>query len=764
MDTLQSTIPLGKIEDENVERSFFDDAGTSWDIASLSFGDGVDIASRQSTFAAYPDYKDNEKSYKAYEDMSVWYRSASSEKLERQLIDKAIDENKFTLDANGNLAPGENASPITMFMFDNDAVKGGILARNNGWDKKIADQSYIDETAKQAEALAVKAKGSSTAAKITGTLAGYMFRQETALEVATSPAKVVGSSILGGMGKAFVTEFAIGAFGETLRESSIREHMAKANLDYTLWDSAKNILIGAGLAGSLRAIGSGAVDANILRKVDSAGLDATDKEILNRYFRREQYKLTTNSRANLELLQKAEDDINKGKQVDVSDHTDIDIETKTDADIEANSMPDLIAEEQIAKGTQKQIDDIQADVDNTKPLEFNDEDIYDGMATPQEADEVIMKMGDIDPEIKAEMEAIEAERTALVSNVDERRSKKISPQAQKVKDAAVPEIGAEIDAEKQAVKNLFLKNTSDEARYKGMSKEDVEEMNRMDIEDSIKAMEADGVVFAKGADNVAAGVAASVEVDDEGNISIDPEKFVLGLGGYSALKALAKSPKVQAEFKGYIERTLDDLEAREGSQFITGKQNIIAYHGSPNSKIDKFDIEKSGDKTIMTQQGPGIYFTDEHKQAAQYAKPINKISGGSESGKVYKVDIDLKTPIKLTQKRTSNINKEDAVNLYINGDNDYFFNSWIKFDLGKSRLNGSETKEELVRKYIDYLGDDNSIMQNIVRAYKNKETQFSNMKKFLKADGVEYTDSYGKILVAWDNEQIKMLNEPKGSN
>ena len=433
MDMYQGDIPLGKIEEENKERDFFEDVGTSWDIASLSFGDGVDVASRNKTFENYTDYKDNEQSYKAYSDMSVWYRSASSEKLQRQFIDKAIEEKKFMLDEEGNVVAGENASPISMYLYDNDAVKGGLLARKNGWNKQVSEQAYIDETARQSKELAAKAEGSSIGAKITGTLAGYAFRQETAIEVAASPAKIVGSSILGGMGKAFVTEFAIGAFGETLREKAIQEHMAKAGLDYTLWDSAKNILIGAGLAGSLRGIGSGVVDAKILKQVDSAGLEATDKEILNRYFRREQYKLTTNSRANIELLHKVEDDINRGKEVDVSEFTDIDINTKTDELIPENSMPDEISKINRELGIQKDLDNINKQVDEIKPLQEAEDDIYDGMATPKEADELFAEMSDADPEIKIELEAIKQEREAI--------KKGLSPRAEAAREAKEPSVG-----------------------------------------------------------------------------------------------------------------------------------------------------------------------------------------------------------------------------------------------------------------------------------------------------------------------------------
>jgi hypothetical protein len=576
MDTYQGDIPLGKIEEENKERDFFEDVGTSWDIASLSFGDGVDVASRNKTFENYTDYKDNEQSYKAYSDMSAWYRSASSEKLQRQFIDKAIEEKKFMLDEEGNVVAGENASPISMYLYDNDAVKGGLLARKNGWNKQVSEQAYSDETARQSKELAAKAEGSSIGAKITGTLAGYAFRQETAIEVAASPAKIVGSSILGGMGKAFVTEFAIGAFGETLREKAIQEHMAKAGLDYTLWDSAKNILIGAGLAGSLRGIGSGVVDAKILKQVDSAGLEATDKEILNRYFRREQYKLTTNSRANIELLHKVEDDINRGKEVDVSEFTDIDINTKTDELIPENSMPDEISKINRELGIQKDLDNINKQVDEIKPLQEAEDDIYDGMATPKEADELFAEMSDVDPEIKIEFEAIKQEREAI--------KKGLSPRAEAAREAKEPSVGGSEDEAKQAVKDLFKKPLDPDARYKSMTKEDIAEVERIAREDIIESkppsmtddewVEANKM-FAKGIDNLVAGTVAGIETDEQGNITFDAEKFVLGLGGYTAVKAILTNPKVQSELKGWAERAINELETNPKFDMVTGTQRIV---------------------------------------------------------------------------------------------------------------------------------------------------------------------------------------------
>jgi len=499
-------------------------------------------------------------------------------------------------------------------------MKGALLAQANGYDQKVESAAYSSYAKERTQEFQKELEGASLTSTIAGTLLGHIAKPTTVKEIAMSPAKIVGKTIAGGVAKAFGVEFGIGLFGETLREQQIREHMERANLDYTLWDSVKSIFAGATVAGTFRGVGSGVVDLNILRKVDSSGMEATDKEILGRFFQREEYKLTTNSVSNIELLHKAEDDINGGRPVDVADHTDIDINTKTDDAIKEVNLREELTKKDNKNGYDQEVQSFEETFQKApEPKEGTDADPYEGMATKQEAEETISDMAEFDPEIKAEMEAIRVER---------RTSKKLPSQAEKVKDASVPGIGAEIDAEKKAVNNLFIKNTSDEARYKGMSKDDIIEQNRMDIEDTVKEMEADGVIFAKGADNVAVGVAASIEVDEEGNISINPEKFVAGLGGYTALKALAKNPKVQKEFKDYVGRVLDDLESKQGSQFVTGKQEIVPLG---QSKLKQRIAEAKKNKTEVSKA------IEANKEAPLKIKTLEKLPKEYE-----KLDLSIK--------------------------------------------------------------------------------------------------------------------------
>ena len=66
-------------------------------------------------------------------------------------------------------------------------------------------------------------------------------------------------------------------------------------------------------------------------------------------------------------------------------------------------------------------------------------------------------------------------------------------------------------------------------------------------------------VFAKGGDNLVAGTVAGLEEDENGNLTLNPEKFVLGLGGYTAVKAIAKNKTVQ--LSGYDPQNKGGTEA-----------------------------------------------------------------------------------------------------------------------------------------------------------------------------------------------------------
>ena len=82
-------------------------------------------------------------------------------------------------------------------------------------------------------------------------------------------------------------------------------------------------------------------------------------------------------------------------------------------------------------------------------------------------------------------------------------------------------------------------------------------------------------LFAKGLDNLVAGGVAGVEVDEEGNITLDPAKFVLGMAGLSVAKRIANMNTVQEAFKGYVGRQLEKFEQTRVGQAVTGLQKIV---------------------------------------------------------------------------------------------------------------------------------------------------------------------------------------------
>jgi len=252
---------------------------------------------------------------------------------------------------------------------------------------------------------------------------------------------------------------------------------------------------------------------------------------------------------------------------------------------------------------------------------------------------------------KVEAEAKARWEKAVEERKQEVKTKKLNKRAEEIKDLAEPKIGGSEDEAKASVKNALSKNKSNEAKYKNMSKDDIAELDRMEA--AQLASEANQL-FAKGGDNLAAGTIAGIDEDENGNITFDPEKFVLGLGGYTAVKALARNKTLQKEFKGYINRALDDLERNPKFNYLSGKQNVLSDTDTyiPQSKFStaKASKEKSyhplkrtidignGDKIVGVQKEDkdilvgrdknGAYFTIDKKyvskSVSENAKKDNK--------------------------------------------------------------------------------------------------------------------------------------------
>lgn len=177
---------------------------------------------------------------------------------------------------------------------------------------------------------------------------------------------------------------------------------------------------------------------------------------------------------------------------------------------------------------------------------------------------------------------------------------------------------AKVHGEKEAYEMLASRPSHyDEAEYAKLM---------MDKPQGTKADEwaEASTMFAKGGDNLFAGVIAGVERDEEGNVTFDPAKFVLGLGGYTAVKAMLKNKQFQGVLKDYAQRAITELEtgSSQGARFgrmFTGSNHIVdpskgmqkemrgiynvTFNGKNATEVRKAD----SDAVIMYERGNAKY-------------------------------------------------------------------------------------------------------------------------------------------------------------
>ena len=389
MAELQFDLPLGDTEKEPEELSGFQ---VGYQETKLRHGAGIEDKTFQRLLTNYPDYNENAEAYQSM--ASVWDNNKPG-------YVAAIDNNVFALTEDNEVTVGEGHNAGMSLLYDMDAIKGYLLAKKNGFTQELFLETYGEITREESERLAKAKEGTSLVANIAGTLSGYITEPETLVDFA-SPSKIIGSTIAKGAAKAFVTEAAYAGVSEVMRQKKIRQHMERAGLEYTLWDSTKEVLINSGFAGTLRGIGSAVMDWRVVSKINNGITNATDKEIFDRFARRENFKLTQNSNKHLRLMEQTEADIEAGKNTEVSAHTDIDINTRTDDAVEANDFRQRLGEDYVAKGydaEEKALNDtIEAD-----PIP---DDVYGGMATNEDGDALIREYA-THPEIEAELRELD---------------------------------------------------------------------------------------------------------------------------------------------------------------------------------------------------------------------------------------------------------------------------------------------------------------------------------------------------------------------
>jgi len=141
---------------------------------------------------------------------------------------------------------------------------------------------------------------------------------------------------------------------------------------------------------------------------------------------------------------------------------------------------------------------------------------------------------------------------------------------------------------KQDVANLERGKVDDSTLWK--IKQDLDTLDnhpdwakRLDdspVQMSAKDWEEANTVFAKFGDNLAAGVVAGIGEDENGNLTFDPEKFLIGLGGYTAVKAALKNKQVQGRLKEYAQRAINEIDYGTShranfGRSIVGQQNMF---------------------------------------------------------------------------------------------------------------------------------------------------------------------------------------------
>tara|TARA_R110000851_G_scaffold105565_2_gene224042 strand:+ start:1627 stop:4254 length:2628 start_codon:yes stop_codon:yes gene_type:complete len=565
----------------------------------LRSGVGIEDKTYQRILTSYPDYKDNSDDYQQF---------AGLMDNNRARYTHALNNKTFALDEDDNIIDGENGFVGSSLLYDMEAMRGYMLAENNGFNSVGFDSVYATITEEESKSLAKEKEGTSLIGQVAGSLGAYAYDPLTLIDIA-SPGKIMGSTVLKGAAKAFGVEAAFAATSEIARQEEIKKHMARAGLEYTLWDSTKEIIMNAGFGGLVRGIGSAVVDYKTFSKINSGITNATDKEIFQRFAKRENFKLTQNTTKHIQIMEKVEDDINNGKDVDVSALTDIDINTKVDPNIQPVSIIEELSNDYKAKGydiEEKALDD------NIKAKPIVD-DIYDGMATNDDGDALIKEFYS-DAEIQAELKQIEEMEMTLSRDEELALAEDTKPnlqgfQAQEMTVGTETINKTDFDLIQKRMKTReFNRDNPDNQRIVPQSQEDAYNRN-VNIADDLKDLDFEaggsGAVFSKFADNLAAGTVAGVEEDEQGNITFNPEKFVAGLGGYTAAKAMFKAgafdglpDAVNSQVKKYFGVDLD-------SSIVESAKTIKALSAENKTTIPKVpvgNIFKNDYKTLPSNK------------------------------------------------------------------------------------------------------------------------------------------------------------------
>jgi len=384
-----------------------------------------------------------------------------------------------------------------------------------------------------------------TAANMIGHMGQWATEPGSIIEMMT-PGVVRGKTLMQNVAKAFGYEFAAGLVGESFKQFQTFGVVAlkkRAKLDGYYKEAFAEIGLNSIGAGVLRAAGSATVDKAIMRTIKNKPKNKGKNidVIFARYNQRMQSKLIRSEDMHRTTLNQVDDQLNNGKPVEIQ--TDIDINTKTSPEVKAVDLAEQQQNLYIKSGDMEQENIINKATDEVTEKPEN-VDLF--VEKYKEGEELFS-----DDEILQNLRKQESELSPLSPEQEIEAMEEVIPKPQGFQ-AQEMMIGAETI--KKTDFNLiqarmktreFNRKNPDKKRTIPKAQEDAYKRHE-NIADELLEMDfiAGGTgqpIFAKFADNLAAGTVAGIEEDEQGNISFNPEKFVLGLGGYTAAKAMFKA-------------------------------------------------------------------------------------------------------------------------------------------------------------------------------------------------------------------------------
>ena len=219
--------------------------------------------------------------------------------------------------------------------------------------------------------------------------------------------------------------------------------------------------------------------------------------------------------------------------------------------------------------------------------------------------------------------------------------------------------------------------------------------------------------------------------------------------------------------------TKEQQEYFKDSKVRDENGNLLeVYHSTPEFGFTIFDKEKLSRSPRLSQWGKGFYFTDNEIASADY-----KLSetGWSDNSGTYKTYLNITNPLILNNsvKRTHTLDRAKLTQLLLEGNNDYFFDSWIPFEIAQKELNNDKTftkeqlqkmsREEKVDKYLQYNFDqgytgDQNILSEMLRAYKTNTDLIDNFSKIFNVDGIIVKGGRANQYIAFNSNQIKNVD------